>query len=391
LRKNIVFLCSTENYPAEFSANNSKIGLASRGLIEAGDQVTIINHPLRESAPNYIEKVTHGNIDCYTYRIGKNSLFNKLNFLRNVFKFLIKKRQKNGNIIIFECGSTSFRFLFALCAFAKFAGYRSLASMGEWHISHPAVLKAPRLIKLNYFLLDECYGWFVDGLLPVSTFLEKRAMKFHKPILKFPILADFSCASFKGETEQGDYYLYCGGGLYFEVIELLVKAFSLHHSRFKKDKLILVLNGAYGGFQYFDRIFKYIDSVEGKASIIVKQNLPFDELYSLYANAYALLIPLRENIQDISRFSQKTAEYLSAGRPIITGDVGEMKYYFTHKKNALVSSQYDAESYAQLMDFASENRALMDEIGAAGRQLGEEHFNYQKYGKRLSGFLDRLN
>ena len=391
MRKNIVFICSTENYPHEFSANNSKIALVSRGLIEAGDKVTIINHPIYQNAPIYIEKGTSENINFYTYNVGKNSLFNKLNFFRNVFKFLIKIRQKKDNYIIFECGSTSFRFLLALCALAKFSNYKSVASIGEWHISHPSVLNAPKMIRLNYFLLDECYGWFVDVILPVSSFLEKRARKFHKPILKFPILADYSAVNPKGEKEHGDYYLYCGGGGYFEVIELLIKAFSIHHSRFKQEKLVLVLNGAYGGFHYFDRVFKYIDSIECKDSIIVKQNLPFEKLYSLYANAYALLIPLRENIQDESRFSQKTAEYLSSGRPIITGNVGEMKYYFTHGKNALISDKYDVESYAKLMDFASENRTLMDEIGTAGRQLGEEEFNYQTYGNRLSTFFDNLN
>ncbi len=56
----------------------------------------------------------------------------------------------------------------------------------------------------------------------------------------------------------------------------------------------------------------------------------------------------------------------------------------------MISDKYDTESYSQLMDFASENRALMDEIGAAGRRLGEDQFNYKKYGNKLSDFLGKL-
>ena len=390
MEKNIVFLCSTDNYPFGFSAGNTKTGLVARGLMEAGNKVTIINDPIYQSAPNYIENGTNGNISYYTYNVGKNSLFNRLNFLRNVFKFLAKIRQKKGNYLIFDCASASFGFLLIICFLSKFSSYKSIVTIGEWHLSHEAVSKAPKIIKLNYFLIDEFYGWFVDGILPVSTFLEKHAMKFHKPTYRYPVLADFSSISVKNKNEYGDYYLYCGGGLYFEVIELLIKAFSLHHSRFKQEKLVLVLNGGYGGDRYFDRILKYIDSMECNEAIVVKQNLPFEQLFSLYANAYSLLIPLRENLQDESRFSQKIAEYLSAGRPIITGNVGDIQYYFSHKKNALISDKYDTESYSQLMDFASENRALMDEIGAAGRRLGEDQFNYKKYGNKLSDFLGKL-
>ena len=51
-------------------------------------------------------------------------------------------------------------------------------------------------------------------------------------------------------------------------------------------------------------------------------------MYNEFFNSEALLIPLRNTIQDIARFPNKLSEYVGVSGLIITTDVGEIKDYF---------------------------------------------------------------
>ena len=83
---------------------------------------------------------------------------------------------------------------------------------------------------------------------------------------------------------------------------------------------------------------KPLAAVKIEDFVIFIQQIPYVELIEIYESSLGLLIPLDPNsLADIARFSQKIAEYLSSSRPVITNNVGEIPYYFTDRKDIIIS------------------------------------------------------
>ena len=183
------------------------------------------------------------------------------------------------------------------------------------------------------------------------------------------------------------YFLYCGDSTYYEPIELLIKAFSILNHENNRIQLLLVLHGP---DKTIARIENLIKKLNCDTKISIKQHLPFSELIEEYQGAAALLIPLRPDKQDTARFPHKIGEYIATGRPIITGDVGEVGRYFAPGINAFLAQEFTPQSYADQMGLVVDNLEEADRVGRQGRQLGKNFFNYKIYGRKISQFLDKL-
>lgn len=124
--------------------------------------------------------------------------------------------------------------------------------------------------------------------------------------------------------------------------------------------------------------------------IDIKSRLPYSELYYEYLTASALLIPLDpDSEQDKARFSQKIAEYLSTGTPVISCKVGEIPYYFEDRKN-MIFADYTIEGFADSMLWIQNNEGKARSIGNAGFQTGVKFFDYKLFGNKLHEFLQNI-
>ena len=122
----------------------------------------------------------------------------------------------------------------------------------------------------------------------------------------------------------------------------------------------------------------------------VFRNLTDVQLSYLYANAKALLVPIRPNKKDIARFPHKIGEYLAASTTIITTAYGEIPNYFIDNYNALIAKDYNIDSYAAKMKLVISNPALASKIGINGFQTGLKKFDYRILSHRMEAFFDNL-
>jgi glycosyltransferase involved in cell wall biosynthesis len=134
----------------------------------------------------------------------------------------------------------------------------------------------------------------------------------------------------------------------------------------------------------------YINKKGLQDAILLNTKLPFKKLVEEYQDALALLIPLRTTQQDAARFPHKIGEYIATGRPIITGNVGEINSYFFNRETAFIAEEFTVDAYARLMEGVVGNKSLANVIGEKGRKLGEQRFHYSPYGATLSNFLSAL-
>lgn len=151
--------------------------------------------------------------------------------------------------------------------------------------------------------------------------------------------------------------------------------------------LILILSGP---ISQIEKVQDYIREARLTEGITIKTKLPYAELLQAYQQARALLIPLNPDCeQDHARFSQKIAEYLSSGTPVISNRVGEIPYYFENSKN-MILTDYSAKGFANSFKWVQDNPIKATEIGRKGFETGVSEFNYETFGKKLDGFLQTI-
>jgi glycosyltransferase involved in cell wall biosynthesis len=116
------------------------------------------------------------------------------------------------------------------------------------------------------------------------------------------------------------YFMYCGGIGYINAIKFLINAYSKSSATENDIMLYLVISG--GDSKTMKQLQREIDELSCCKNIFILSQLPYDLLISYYKSSEALLLPLRNTIQDMARFPFKICEYLASKRPIITSNVG---------------------------------------------------------------------
>lgn len=380
---NIVFANVTGNYPIEFSANNTKFEYISRGLTENNCYVENL-----DSISGYKE-ITQSIIGHTKYNVPYKIYANPNKSIIQVVRNLIqlysdlkdRKSTSKKNILITE---TSYPFLFPIMwLYARLLRYELLHIITEWPLS----FKIKRRKKIIYWLYVNLIGYFIDGFLPISDSLINKLNHFHKPMLKVPILGEYKNRKLNNDKKKQ--FVYCANANYYRVISLVLEAF-IHVLKFDDDcSLILVLYGRDTQIKFVGDKTKELNI---SSNIKIKTQVSQDELYNIYSTSLGLLIPLDpNNEQDKFRFSQKIAEYLSTGTPIITGNVGEIQFYFTDNYNAYIADEYTSEAYSNKMISILQNPTKADVVGEYGFQTGKENFNYKEYGKLIINFVDSIN
>ena len=112
-------------------------------------------------------------------------------------------------------------------------------------------------------------------------------------------------------------------------------------------------------------------------------------LAAAMACADVLLLPYTNRAVNLYRYPNKLGDYLSAGRPIITNDTGDLGRLVAEERVGLVAPD-TPEAFAiaakQLFDDAS----LADELGRRGRALAESKLDWRFLARDLEAFYRQI-
>jgi glycosyltransferase involved in cell wall biosynthesis len=293
---------------------------------------------------------------------------------------LSKKKRIAAYIIAYR----SFFFVIYYRILSLMLHFPIIINIAEYHIilcKHSSYLR-----RINAYLFDRFSFSWADGALPISRFLNQYIKKHH-PKLKQIILPAFT--DFKRiEDIQIDnkfpnkYFMYCGSIAYLDIIYFILESYiSLKRSDIK---LLLVVNGNIQNLQ------EYIKKNKQEENIAIINNLKYEVLFSYYKQAMALLIPLKNDLQDIARFPHKISEYLATGRPIITTAVGEVNYYFKDMDNAYIAKTFTKQCFANVLKEVISDEKKANVIGEKGKLTGLQFFDYSQYGNLIISFIKSL-
>lgn len=377
----VVFLGCTSNYGFGFSADVTKVGFIAKGLTEAGAKCSIHNGIVGSSNITQEQTVIVDGLPVTTFKKKGNQLFSYLRNIGRQYKYLKKEKEPNGKNVIIVIMPFMHIFL-TYWIMSRLLGYKFVVISHEWGTT---LKENNKLREWMQHLFARTFGWFADGILPISEYIIKKIEHFKKPIFKLPIMADFNTDE-KDEERNKKNFVYCASVFYSRIIKMIIDSFVEFSTTNDKTGLTLILNGPEN---YKEDIAKYIESKSASEKIYIKSKLPYEELLNEYYNAKALIIPLDPNYeQDEARFSQKIAEYLSSGSPIITNNVGEIKHYF--QDDEIIKCEYTIEGFAKAFMWVCNYEEKAKEIGIKGRKRGLKEFDYRNLGKGMSIFLENL-
>jgi glycosyltransferase involved in cell wall biosynthesis len=391
-RKSVVFL-GYHSFPYGL-AEVQKIILISKSLVLAGNRVTVIGKNGIHNKMERPELKVNGMFEDIEYLYVSGSCFRNDSFLKrrifeikgflNGFSFL-RKRKKEGRLDYAILSTGSFSAILFYAILSKFIGFKTILNYVEYY----SEIKKERFQigkRLNDWLFDKYAPSLSHAVLPISEFLINHIKKVapKKKYLKIPGLTDFERYNGIEMVPGQKYFLFCGSASYKEIVDFSIDSFGLLKNN-TSVFLYLVINGSDNDIL---EVKKYINASPQNDRIKVFSKLSQKQLFTYYKNAAALLIPLRPTFQDIARFPHKTGEYLASGNPVISTNYGEVKYYFKDKENMFLAESYDINLFADKMQFVMDNPAEAQKVGAEGKNIASNLFDYRNRAAIISDFIN---
>lgn len=312
-------------------------------------------------------------------------------FLRRYFKFKGQLNEllfilfNNFDISIVSAPSGKFFPIFKYWLISRIKGFKIYYPYHEE--SNISIANKGIIGRINLVLFNKFIWKMLDGAFPISTYLQKEIKKSNPSLasMLIPSMVDFELFKTKKNliNEQSKkYFLYCGSLEYYEVIIYIINSFEeMSNSNFE---LHLVCSG---NSIKKAQLEKRISESPKMNQIILFGFLDYGSLLNKYVNANALLIPLRNTIQDIARFPHKIGEYTASRKPIISHSIGDIKKYFNHGENIIFSDSLSIEDYSKAMNFVVNNPKKAKEIGLESYKVGINNFSYKNYGLKIVEFI----
>ena len=206
--------------------------------------------------------------------------------------------------------------------------------------------------KLNHILFEKISPNIADGVFVISDLLEKYVRERNKKIkiLKVLPIFDYSVVEEARKIKESSisetysfienkFILYCGSFAYKEVIDLIINSYNKSIIN-KSIKLVMVLTS------FKENDMEYQNFINSNTNIVFLSKLNYIDLVRLYINSFALVIPMRDTIQDKARMPNKISEYTGTKSIIITNIVGELGKYF-NDSNAILAESFHINSYVK--------------------------------------------
>lgn len=392
--KNILFV-GVSNFPYGF-AEVQRMILLSRAFKEAGHDVTVLSYKITfdKGIFKYPLKGTIQGIDYvhsgFKPYQPKNIILKYIYKTLNIFKELlhIVKLYRKKDIKILFISSKDLIHTILYYVIAKLIGIGVILNYVEYLASFKKLGGLRTLINLSLF--ERITYRLSDAIIPISGFLESVLLekKYKGIIVKIPVICDVERFSVSTKIINEKYFCYCGSTNYEEVVYFVINSFK-KISNLNNYNLHLVISG--DKEKVIDDLRDFINSdKEYRNHIKLFTHISDEELQALFINAKALLIPLRDTIQDIARFPHKIGEYTATGNPIITTNVGEIKKYFTDNENALIADNYSVQLFKEKMEKVINNEKEVQEIGLKGKTCCYTYFDYKAYRNELDSLINKL-
>lgn len=323
------------------------------------------------------------------------SFFGTLSFLRELESF--SNAKKGGKTFIFHPALLISIEILSLVYLKAIKRHSVFYELNEVPI-HSSTFHAPiSLTKLKYslkkvifrtqFTLIEPLLFFYDGLICISTSMEKYGSKFKKNTLRIPILTDPDITI---ETTKNVYSVKGAINVGFSG--------SIDPSKEDLENFIDVISkvkkkGYHISFNLCGAIAKsyrnnFLEKCKSRNEINYYGFLNEKELSSFLVQQDLLVIPRGYSLQNQYGFSTKLSDYLNHQKIILMTDISDNKLYIKDGVNGFIVPPNDKElMYEKLLYIIDNFDDLKKTIIPNALFTSKNEFHYKIYGTALRKFL----
>jgi glycosyltransferase involved in cell wall biosynthesis len=134
-----------------------------------------------------------------------------------------------------------------------------------------------------------------------------------------------------------------------------------------------------------------IEDMVGKpGSIIRTGSVQFDEIGSILSACDICWLPLKDTGANRGRWPIKLSDYMAAGRPVVSTNVGDLGHFVKSHDIGLVSNDTPLDLSSRIIELLadSEKRKMM---GAHARRLAETDYSWDAITRKLENFYKVLH
>lgn len=255
----------------------------------------------------------------------------------------------------------------------------------------PLISKTERLtgrIRLNLYnwCSRKCAGIFVISNKLREYFINIGVNEEKIHVINMTVDGNRFANIEKQKTEP--YICYCGTVSNFkDGVDTLLESFGMIANEFPNIKLYIL--GA-RPFANDNATHETIMNRYGiKDRVYMPGAVPGSEMPQYLKNAEIVVLSRPDNIQAAYGFPTKLGEYLMTGNPVVVTRVGELDDFLEHKKSCLFAEPGNAADFAEKMKWVLQHPNEAKEIGAEGKKVAMESFNYRIEGRKIADVIKR--
>jgi glycosyltransferase involved in cell wall biosynthesis len=173
---------------------------------------------------------------------------------------------------------------------------------------------------------------------------------------------------------------YCG----FSALDLDLLCETLLLLQKKIPDILLIMTGA--KMQPFEEFIK-----KNKLMANVKHfgTLPYEDLGEILSCGDVMLLPYQNTTVNKARFPNRFGDYLAAGRPIATNNIGDHALIVKDEKLGVVTEP-TAEAFAEGIVALLSQRGLLLQMGQNARRLAETQYTWKSVAQPMAELYAEL-
>ncbi|MEK5030433.1 glycosyltransferase [Paenibacillus sp. FSL R7-0302] len=234
----------------------------------------------------------------------------------------------------------------------------------------------------------------VDGLLVISSYLEKYYKKTSLPLLRVPSIGEFNNLPVVSEQKKDNNYPikigYYGTPSIKDGIYEMIQAINILSE--KKCDFKFYLAGDDGRSGHLKKVIEIVNSNKLLSEKIVIMGKINQEDIPVFFSNCDILILTRPNMRFAKAgFPQKIPEYMSLGKPIVVTDVGDISMYVRHEVDGLIVKPNNplifANALEELINYSDNDR---EKMGLSAWNRGKNSFESEIHSKRILDFFSTI-
>ena len=398
-----IVLITKEEFPYGSAASN-RVLTYMPGIVAAGHQVTILGLFLsREENVALLDdngecvfqgiKIKYA-VGKKPWPAGKKSYLTKFLLLhqarRNAKKYLEKNKDDIDIVQMYSTDIAMYERYSRICRRLnlKYCIERSeLPDIIKYKDRFEHSEKGSKYIERSHNAFGLFDGWILETQTLVDYYSKYFTPNTRCAIVPMTVDVERFTVKKSSSTKYGRYIAYCGHMGEIDGISILIKAFSVVHSKYPDVKLVFA-----GDSKDVPAQKKLSSSLGLEDDVVFLGRISRDEVPQLLADATILALASPTSDRACASMPCKVGEYLCTGNPVVVTGLGEINMYLKDGESAYLSSPDSAEAFAEkLLEVLSDlDKARV--IGQKGKQVAIESFSSEAQVKRIENFyLDLIN